>query len=118
MNAAISLSIVVFLVAVGLWGIASGVSRGSRPGQGLLIAAAIAELELIVQAVVAYAVIAGGHRPDSLGEFTGYAIVTVGMIPFAWARARSPHATRFDGVVLGIVCLVTAVAVLRLLSLW
>lgn len=117
MLAPVTLTIVVFVALVGLWGVASG-ARGGPPGRPLLMAAALAELELVVQAAVALAVIAGGHRPDSMGEFLGYLLVTVGMIPVAWARARGPHATRFDAVVLGIVCLVTAVAVLRLLSLW
>ncbi|MCB0881258.1 MAG: hypothetical protein KDC33_03450 [Thermoleophilia bacterium] len=115
--APVTLTIVAFLVLVGLWGVASG-TRGGAPGRPLLMAAALAELELVVHAVVALAVMAAGHRPDSTGEFLGYVVVTVGMIPFALARARGPHATRFDAVVLGIVCLVTAVAVLRLLSLW
>ena len=113
---ALTLSIVVFLVALGFWGIAMGATR-RRPGRPLLVAALIAEAELVIQAVAAVAAMAAGHRPDSTGEWAGYAIVTVGMIPFAWNRPRSPHATPFDAAVLGIVCLVTAVAVLRLPSL-
>jgi len=114
---ALTLSIVVFLVGLGFWGIATGATR-RMPGRPLLVATLIAEAELVIQAAAAAVAIAAGHRPESTGEWVGYAIVTVGMIPFAWNRARGPHATPFDAAVLGIVCLVTAVAVLRLLSLW
>lgn len=117
MIAPLSLSIVVLLVLLGVAALVIGGS-GKRPPRLLLAGVVLAEVELLAQAAFAWVAIAGGHRPTSLGEFAGYTFVTLGMLPFAWTRARGPHATRFDTVVVGIVCLVTAVATLRLMSLW
>lgn len=117
MNAAISLSIAVFLAALAVWGTGAAFTR-RRPQRGYLVAVAIAEVELLIQAVVALAIIAAGHRPDSMGEYLGYLVVTVALLPVAWNRARSPHATPWDNGVVAAVCVAVAVAVLRLLSLW
>lgn len=113
----ISLSIALFLGVLTVWGVAAA-AVGRLPQRGYLVAVAVAELELIAQAVIALAVIVGGHRPESVGEFLGYAVVSVALLPFALNRARSPEATRWDNAVTGVVCLAVAIAVLRLLSLW
>jgi hypothetical protein len=113
----VSLSIAVFLAALALWGAGAAVA-GRTPQRGYLIAVAIAELELILQAVAALIVIATGHRPDVMGEYLGYLVVTVALLPFALNRARSPEATRWDNAVVAVTCVAVAVAVLRLLALW
>jgi hypothetical protein len=78
----------------------------------------VGEVELVIQAAVAVALLVAGHDPASLGEFLGYLVVTVALLPFALNRARHPEATRFDSAVVGVTAIAVAVAVLRLLSLW
>lgn len=117
MNAAAALTIAVFLLAVTGWGLVLAATR-RRPATGFLIAVAIGELELLVQAAVAVGFLIAGHEPDSMGEFIGYLVVTTGLLPFALVRARAEEATPFDAAVVAVTAFAVAVAVLRLLSLW
>lgn len=117
MSAAVSLSIAVFLAALAVWGLALA-ALGRRPDRTYLIAVLVAEVELVLQAAVALAVVIAGHETESLGEFLGYLVVSVALVPFGLNRARAPEATRFDSAVLGIICIAVGVAVIRLLSLW
>jgi hypothetical protein len=117
MNAIASLAIVVFLMALSVWGLALAVSR-RPPDRTYLAAVAIGEVELVLQAIVALAVIAGGHRPPSLGEYLGYLLATVVLVPYGIVRGHSPHANHWDSGVIAVVTFAVAVAVLRLLALW
>jgi len=116
-NAAISLSIALFLAALAVWGLLLA-AAGRPPSRGYLIAVVVAEIELVLQAAVAGVLIVAGHDPDSLGEFLGYLVVTVALLPVALNRARHPQATRFDAAVVGVTAVAVGVATLRLLSLW
>lgn len=117
MNAVLSLSIAVFLGALTVWGLGLA-AAGRRPDRTYLLACLVVEAELIVQALIAVIAMIAGHEPDSYGEFAGYLVVSVGLVPFALNRAQSPQSTRFDSAVVGVVCFAVAIAVLRLLSLW
>jgi hypothetical protein len=117
MNAIASLAIFVFLMALSVWGLVLALTRRA-PDRTYLTAAAIGELELIVQAIVALIVIAGGHRPPSLGEYLGYLLATVILVPYGIVRGRAPQANHWDSGVLAVVTFAVAVAVLRLLALW
>jgi hypothetical protein len=117
MNAIVSLAIVVFLMALSVWGLALAVTRRT-PDRTYIAAAVVGEIELLIQAVVALIVIAGGHRPPSMGEYLGYLVATVVLVPYGIVRARSPQANHWDAAVMAAVTFAVAVAVLRLLALW
>ena len=117
MNAIIALAIFVFLMALSVWGLVLAVTR-RPPDRTYLTAVAIGELELVLQAIVALAVIAGGHRPPAMGEYLGYLLATVVLLPYGIVRGRSPSANHWDSAVIAVVTFAVAVAVLRLLALW
>jgi hypothetical protein len=117
MSVVVSLAIVVFLLALSVWGLVLAVT-GRAPDRTYLAAAVVGEIELLLQAIVALAVIAGGHRPPSMGEYLGYLAATVVLVPYGIVRARSPHANNWDSGVMAAVTFAVAVAVLRLLALW
>jgi hypothetical protein len=117
MNAIVALAIFLFLMALSVWGLVLAVTR-RPPDRTYLAAAAIGEVELLLQAVVALIVIAGGHRPPSLGEYLGYLAATVILVPYGIVRGRSPQANHWDSGVMAAVTFAVAVAVLRLLALW
>jgi hypothetical protein len=117
MNAIVSLAIVVFLMALSVWGLVLAVTR-RPPDRTYIAAAAVGEIELLIQAVVALIVIAAGHRPPSLGEYLGYLVATVVLVPYGIVRARSPHANHWDAAVMSAVTFAVAIGVLRLLALW
>jgi hypothetical protein len=116
-NAAVSLSITAFLLAIAVWGIALA-AVGRRPERTYLVAVVIGQVELVLQGLVAVGFILAGHEPESLGEYLGYLMVTVALLPFAFNRGRVPEATRWDSAVIGVVAFAVAIAVIRLLSLW
>lgn len=86
--------------------------------RAFVVAALVAEAELIIQAAIAGVIVIGGHTTESLPEFVGYGISSVILIPVALERARGVEPNRWDPAIVGAVCLALAVAVLRLLSLW
>jgi hypothetical protein len=117
MNLIAALAIFVFLMALSVWGLVLAVCR-RPPNRTYLSAVVVGELELVIQAVVALVVIIAGHRPPSIAEYFGYLFVTVALVPYALARARSPQANYWDSSVVAVVTFAVAVAVLRLLDLW
>lgn len=117
MNTIASLAIFLFLIALSIWGVVLTVRRRA-PDRTYLAAVAVGEIELVLQALAAVIVIAGGHRPPEIAEYFGYLFVTVALVPYALVRARSPHATFWDSSVVAIVTFAVAIAVLRLLALW
>ena len=88
-----------------------------RLGLVHLLAAALLELVLLVQAAVAVAGMVGGGRPEDPPTFVSY-LVAVLLVPPAgvlWARADP---SRWGGTVLAVAGLVVAVMAWRLLQLW
>lgn len=111
--AALASGVAVLLAALG---VASTIAR-RRIGGVHLAAAAVLELVLLVQAVLALVALAGGTRPAETVTFLAY-LVAVLVIPVAgtfWARTEP---TRWAGSVLAVACLVTAVMVWRLVQVW
>lgn len=78
----------------------------------LVLAAAV-----LVQAVIATVLLAGGNRPEELGTFIGYLFFSVLVLPAAlvWARAEPG---RWGNGVLAVGCLTLSVIVVRLGRLW
>jgi hypothetical protein len=112
------LVVAISVVAVGLaalGGLSTALRR--RIGSAHLAATGLLELLLVVQAVLAAAALAGGHRPAEFATFTAY-LVSVVLLPVAgllWARTER---TRWAGTVLGVAALTVAVMVWRLVDLW
>ena len=116
MNDTLVWSATAVAVVVALAGLASTLAR-RRIGLVHLAGAAVLEVILLVQAVVAGVALAGGHRPAELSTFVAY-LGSVVLLPVAgllWARTEP---TRWAGTVLGVAALAVAVMVWRLLDLW
>lgn len=90
----------------------------NRPPANLHVgAAALVELVLLAQVVVAVVRLLLGDRPAELGTFVGYLVSSVLVLPVAvlWAAAQRD---RWSSVVLGVGGLVVVVLVLRMQQVW
>ena len=116
MNATLVWSATAVAVVVALAGLASTLAR-RRIGLLHLAGAAVLEVVLLVQAVVAGVALAGGERPPETATFLGYlgGVVLVPVAGVLWSRSEP---SRWAGTVVGIAALVVAVMVWRLLQLW
>ena len=87
------------------------------PGRGLLRGLLLLQLLVLVQAGVAVAKMAGGEVPASVGALGGYLLVSVLIVPLGtyWSLEER---TRYSTLVLVVACLVVAVLMSRLLTLW
>jgi hypothetical protein len=106
---------VVAVLLVGL-GVLSTLAR-RRIGLAHLVAAGLLEVLLLLQAALATASLAGGHRPEETATFVSY-LVGVVVVPVAgvlWARTER---SRWAGSVLAVAGAVVGVMVWRLLQLW
>jgi hypothetical protein len=106
---------VVALVLAGLGALSTLTRR--RTGTAHLAAAALLEVVLLAQAVLALARLAGGHRPEETATFLGY-LAGVVLVPVAGVLWSRNEPSRWAGTVIGIAALVAAVMVWRLLHLW
>lgn len=89
-----------------------------RPiGMSHLAGAAVLELALLVQAVVAFVELVGGERPGQLGTFIGYLVGSV-VAPPIGAFLGLAERTRWGSGVLGVIFLVIPVLVVRLQQIW
>lgn len=116
MNDTLVWSATAVAIAVALAGLASTLAR-RRIGLVHLAGAAVLEVLLLAQAVVAGTALAGGQRPPETATFLGYLGGAV-LLPVAgvlWARTEP---SRWAGTVLAVASLVTAVMVWRLVQLW
>ncbi|MFL6095645.1 MAG: hypothetical protein ACJ71Y_09370 [Blastococcus sp.] len=106
-------AVAVLLAALG---IASTLAR-RRIGLLHLCVAAVLELLLLVQAVLAVVAMADGDTPPETATFAGY-LAGVVLVPVAgslWARTER---TRWAGTVIAVAAAVVAVMIWRLLQLW
>jgi hypothetical protein len=87
------------------------------PGIVLVGGAALLELVLLVQLIVAVVLMLGGDRPAELATFLAYLIVSVLVLPVAVLWAASER-NRWSSVVLGVAGLVLVVLVVRLQQVW
>jgi hypothetical protein len=115
-SSALVVAATVAAVVVVALGVLSTLLR-RRIGSAHLAAAAVLQLVLVVQLVVAIVGLAGGHRPAELATFVAY-LTTVVLLPVAgvlWARTEP---TRWAGTVLAVAAAAVGVMVWRLLQLW
>lgn len=113
----LALSIALLLALLAVWGAAAAL-LGHAPGPRYLIAVALVELELVVQALIAVIRLAANHSDPPLAPFLGYLLVSVVLLPFVARPGSEGGRTRWDSAIIAAVCIAVGVAVLRLLSLW
>lgn len=102
----------VLAVAVGLF------SYLSRPPPLVLTAAVgVLAAAVVVQAVIAVALLISGERAEEQATFIGYLLFSVLVLPaaFAWARAEPG---RWGSGVLAVGCLTLSVMIVRMGQLW
>jgi hypothetical protein len=116
MNDALVWSATVAGVLVALAGLASTLAR-RRIGLVHLAGAAVLEVVLLVQAVVAGTALSGGERPPETATFLGYLGGAV-LLPVAGVLWSRTEPSRWAGTVLAVASLVTVVMVWRLVQLW
>jgi hypothetical protein len=108
------------VIGIGLigtgWGIVTAIAN-KPPGNAQIYGAAVLEVAVLVQSIVAVIVLIAGARPDEMATTIGYLIGIVVLVPLAvfWALADR---SRFSGVVMAVAALSVAAMTLRLLSLW
>jgi hypothetical protein len=89
-----------------------------RPlGVGHLAAAAVVELAVLVQVVLAIIDVIGGAEVESLALFIAYVVFAVIVLPAGalWAVGEK---NRWSGAVLGVAALALVVTLLRLDAVW
>ena len=116
MNDTLVWSATAVAVAVAVAGLASTLAH-RRIGLVHVAGAAVLEVLLLVQAVVAGAALAGGQRPPETATFLGYLGGAV-LLPVAGVLWSRTEPSRWAGTVLAVASLVTAVMVWRLVQLW
>lgn len=93
----------------------AGLDRPVRLGH--LVVAAVVELLLVVQGIVAIVRILTGNRPHSVATFVAYAVGGLFVLPIGvlWALEER---TRWSSVVLAVAAFTVAVIVLRMNVVW
>ena len=111
-------AIVAVSVAAGLLCVVLGLA-GRRPNDLSLGAAALVELLLVVQIVVAIVAPAVGNSPTgSALEFWVYLVTAALLPPLAVLWALLERGSRWSTVVIGVGCLAIAVMVYRMHQIW
>ena len=116
MTTALVVAATAVALVVAVLGLLSTLAR-RRIGLLHLAATALLEVVLLVQAVLAVARLAGGHRLGETATFVGY-LASVVLVPVAGALYARTETTRWAGTVLAVASLVVAVMVWRLLQIW
>lgn len=99
-----------------IWGlVTAALNKPCGPVQ--LLYAAVVEVAVLVQSVIALVRIGSGFRPVEPATTIGYLIGIAVLFPIGWLWARSDR-TRFSGLVLAVAGLAVGGMTLRLLSLW
>ena len=112
----LAVAVAVVAVALGLAGLVLA-ALDRRPGKPVLQGILLLQLLLLVQGVAAVARLLQGDRPDDVGAFVGYLVVSVLLVPGGaiWSLEEE---SRYGTLILASVCLVVAVLQQRLLGLW
>lgn len=88
-----------------------------RPAKPLLQGILLLQLLLLAQAAIAVTRLLQGDRPQDVGAFVGYLIVSALLVPGGaiWSLEEK---SRYGTLILAAVCLVVAVLQQRLVGLW
>lgn len=109
-------AVTVAALAVALWSFLE-VTRGKAPHRSLLLGVALVEALLVVQVLVAVVRLTTDRTPDDLATFVGYLAASLVILPLGLVWAWSEK-NRSASAVLGVVCLVIPVLVLRMNQVW
>lgn len=87
------------------------------PGTLQVAAAAVLEVALLAQLVVAVVQLIRGERPEEFATFLGYLVASIVVVPLAvlWAAVERD---RWSSAVLGVAGLVLVILVVRLQQVW
>lgn len=109
-------TVIVLALAYAAFALAMAVAARA-PREYFVIVSGVVGLVVLVQALIATVQLIGGDRPDELGTFVLYLIVSVIIMPAGtlWALAER---SRWGPAVLGVACLALVVVVVRLSDLW
>jgi hypothetical protein len=111
----------VVAIVIGTLGLAASAllwAALDRPVRlGHVVAGAVLELLVIVQALLAVARLVGGNRPSAVPTFVGYLLGSLVVLPLGvlWALEER---TRWSSVVLGIAAVTVTVIVVRMNVVW
>ena len=109
-------AVVVVSLALAAWAVVECV-RDRLPPRRLLQALFALQALLLVQLLGVLVRIGGGQRPASTGAFTGYAVMTLLLLPGALALTVEER-SRWASLVMGVACLTGAVGEWRLDVTW
>jgi len=111
-------ALVIVAVAAGALCVVLGLA-GRKPSDLSLGSAALVELLLIVQVVVAIAAPAFGNTPTGSGlEFWVYLVTAALLVPLAVLWSLLERGSRWSTVVIGVAFLAIAVMVYRMHQIW
>ena len=114
----LTIAIVAVAIAAGALCVVLGLA-GRKPNDLSLGAAALVELLIIVQIVVAIAAPAFGNVPTGSGlEFWVYLVTAALLVPLAVLWSLLERGSRWSTVVIGVGCLAIAVMVYRMHQIW
>ena len=82
-------SLLLFMVAVGLWGLASFVRGGTLSGS-LAATFLIGQVLIAVQVLAGVVLVLAGHRPVDTTHYL-YGATALVVLPFAWSYLRERH---------------------------
>ncbi len=110
--------VAVLVVSLGLaaWAVVECL-RDRLPPRRLLQALFALQALLLLQLLGVLVRVGGGQRPESTGAFTGYAVMTLLLLPGALALTVEER-TRWASLVMGVACLTIAVVEWRLDVTW
>lgn len=113
-----ALVVAVLAVAVGL-AVAAGIvaALGHAPPRRLLQGLLALQLVLLAQLVVVGYRLAQGTRPQEVGAFVGYLVLSLLLLPGGLALSVDER-SRYGTLVLGVACVTVAVVELRMVATW
>lgn len=108
--------IIVAALAYAVWGLYAMV-RNQNPRELFVIGAAVVELLLLIQTVVAAVIMIAGDGPDEAALFISYLVFILILLPIGlfWSLAEK---SRWGTAVLVFTSLVVAALVVRLQQIW
>jgi hypothetical protein len=110
------LAVVVVALGIAAWGVVQ-CARDRLPPRRLLQALFALQALLLVQLLAVLVRIGGGQRPEETGAFTGYAVLTLLLLPGALALTVEER-TRWASLVMAVACVTVAVVEWRLDVTW
>ena len=116
MSPAFVVAVLVVSLALASWG-AVECLRDRLPPRRLLQALFGLQALLLLQLLGVLVRVGGGERPAASGAFTGYAVMTLLLLPGALALTVEER-TRWASLVLAVACLTVAVVEWRLDVTW